>query len=318
MARSLVCAGMLLVGASALTAQQSSVAVLALPGSARAAGGGDAAVFATDASSLFYDLQRLPSERSFALSAGTWIGDVQLASLAFSTPITWRAWSRPVLAVGVQSLDYGSADEYVPDPLTGGTRGTATGGRVSGNEIAASVGLLQDYGRARTGFAATYVRQTLAGLGASALVMTASQSILVGDWDLNFSVEHTGNSARNPSKRTLQAPTTTRIGVRTPALSLIGAAWSGVAEYRRATTLGTTKLAGVEGAWRTSHGWGLVLRGAALSYSDETARAKWSAGGSAERGAWSLDYAYQGYGALGAVHRMGVSWRSGGARSPSR
>jgi hypothetical protein len=61
---------------------------------------------------------------------------------------------------------------------------------------------------------------------------------------------------------------------------------------------------GAEGSFKTAAGWELQVRGAGLSYSDETARAPWSAGGSAARGAWSLDYAYQGYGAFGAVHLM--------------
>jgi hypothetical protein len=70
--------------------------------------------------------------------------------------------------------------------------------------------------------------------------------------------------------------------------------------------------------WGSATGWQLSFRGAAASQTVETARSAWSAGGSAERGGWSLDYAYQGYGALGAVHRMGVTWHSRAARNLSR
>jgi hypothetical protein len=55
-----------------------------------------------------------------------------------------------------------------------------------------------------------------------------------------------------------------------------------------------------------------------LTYSEETARAPWTVGGSAARGAWAVDYAYQGFGALGAVHRMGVTWRAVDAGTRSR
>ncbi len=292
---------------------QSSVVVLTLPASARAAGGGDAAPFVSDAAALFYGAQHLPNDRSASLSAGTWIGDVQLATLAYSTP-----WRRRVIAVGVQSLDYGSVDEVIPDPLADGTRGTATGGRVSGSELAASVGLAQTMGRSRTGVAVTYVHQQVADLSASAVTMSASHGITMGAWDLDLSAEHGGAPAGNPAQRHLTVPFTTRLSVATPSWSLAGSRWRGIAEYRRANREGSTSVIGAAGAFATGAGWMLEVRGAGVSYSDATARARWSAGGSAARGAWSLDYAYQGFGALGAVHRMGVSWRSRGPRSPSR
>ena len=81
---------------------------------------------------------------------------------------------------------------------------------------------------------------------------------------------------------------------------------------------GATALLGGEGTWEGVAGWEVSLRGAVASYSTDVARAPWSAGGSAARGSWSLDYAYQGFGSLGAVHRMGVTWHSRDARSPSR
>jgi hypothetical protein len=99
---------------------------------------------------------------------------------------------------------------------------------------------------------------------------------------------------------------------------VLGAQVRGVAQFRSSSFDGRTALLGAEGEWTAGSGWQLALRGAGAAQSSETARAPWSAGGSAGRGGWSLDYAYQGYGALGAVHRMGVTWRSRAPRNPSR
>lgn len=304
-------------GASALPAQTSMV-VLTLPASARAAGGGDVSPLATDASALFYGAQRLPRERTGTVSAGTWIGDAQLASLALAMPLRWQQRAQSVLALGVQSLDYGSAEEIVPDPLTGGRRGTSTGNTVGGNELALTIGLKQQSTWLRTGMALTYMRQQVAELGASAVTFSAANGITVRGWDVDLSVQHASTPARNPARRTLTIPSTWRGSLATPGWTLAHMRWRGIAEWRRANHAGTTAVVGAEGSYSTSAGWELRVRGAGLSYSDETARAPWSAGGSAARGAWSLDYAYQGFGAFGAVHRMGVTWRSRDPRNPSR
>ncbi len=292
--------------------------VLTLPASARAAGGGDAAPFATDASALFYGAQRLPPGRTATVSAGTWIGDAQLATLAYAAPIRWQRRAQTVVALGVQSLDYGSAEEFVPDPLTGGRRGTATGGRVGGSELAMTLGLRQRSARLRMGAALTYMHQQVADLSASALTLSGANGVTLRGWDADLSVAHAANAPRNPTRRTLTFPTTWRGSIATPLLALAGARWRGVAEFRRVNREGSTSVIGAEGTFKTATGWELQVRGAGLAYSDATARAPWSAGGSAARGAWSLDYAFQGFGALGAVHRMGVTWRSRDARSRSR
>lgn len=303
--------------ASALPAQ-SSMVVLTLPASARAAGGGDVSPLATDASALFYGAQRLPQERTGTVSAGTWIGDAQLATLALAMPLRGQRRAQSVLAFGVQSLDYGSADEIVPDPLTGGRRGTATGNIVGGNELALTVGLKQQSIRSRGGISLTYMRQQVADLSASAWTFSAANGITVRGWDADLSVEHAATSSRNPARRTLAIPSTWRGSIATPAWALARTRWRGIAEWRRANHAGSTTVIGAEGSLTTSAGWALQVRGAGLSYSDETARAPWTAGGSAARGHWSLDYAYQGFGAFGAVHRMGVTWRSRDPRNPSR
>jgi len=305
------------LGARSVRAQSSAI-VLALPASVRAAGAGDAAPFASDASALFYGAQHLPDTRAVTASGGTWVGDASLAAIALSTPVRWQRWAPSVLAVGVQALDYGNADEIVPDPLTGGTRGTPTGSKVSGNEVAISAGIGQQFGRQRVGWTVTYVRQAVADLSASALTMSGATGVTVGHWDLDVSSEHVTIGGRNPARRSLTLPSTTRFSVATPVVSLADFDWRGVGEIRRTNGEGTTSLVGIEGAYETDAGWVLNLRAAGLTYSDETARAPWSVGGSATRGAWSLDYAYQGFGALGAVHRMGVTWRSRNRRNPSR
>jgi len=218
----------------------------------------------------------------------------------------------------VQSLDYGSVDEIVPDPLTGGTRGTPTGNRVGGNELAVTLGLSQNVGRQRIGAALTYMRQAVADLSASAVTMSAATGLTVRGWDVDFSGEHATTSRRDPSRRTLSIPTTQRLSAATPDWGRQSARWRGVVEARRVSGEGTTLLAGGEAEFRSASKWIVQARAAALTYSEETARAPWTVGGSAARGAWTLDYGYQGFGALGAVHRMGVTWRAIHAGTRSR
>ncbi len=305
---------MLALAAGPLGAQASGT-VLVLPASARAAGVGDAAALVSGtAGALFYGAARLPNERAASMSAGSWIGGAQLASFAASMP----AGGRRVLALGVQSLDYGSADEIVPDPLSGGKTGTATGDRVGANELAATVGLAERFGRLRFGMALAIVHQQVADVSATTLAVNLGEGITVGGWDIDGSVEHAELPHGARAARTFTLPATYRGGVTTPSWAVGAASWRGIAEYRWIRDAGSTGLAGAEGSYATGAGWMLQVRGAALAYAAETERAPWSAGGSAARGAWSLDYAYQGYGALGAVHRMGVSWRSRPPHDPSR
>jgi len=304
-----------MAAAAASLGAQASGAVLVLPASARAAGAGDAAPMATGASALFYGAQRLPRERAASASAGTWIGGAQLSSFVGSTPLG-RA---TVVGLGVQSLDYGSADEIVPDPLTGGRTGTATGDHVGANELAVTLGVAQHVGPLRSALALGYVHQQVADVSASTMALSVGAGITLRGWDVDWSVEHVEFSGASSSAGpALTLSSTYRGDVATPAWLFGGSRWRGVAEYRSNHESGGTSVLGAEGTIATGAGWTLEVRGAALAYSEETARAPWSAGGSAARGAWSLDYAYQGYGALGAVHRMGVTWHSRVPRNPSR
>ncbi len=298
-------------GAPALNAQRAGV-VLALPASARAAGALDAAPLATGASALFYGGQSLPETRAVSASAGTWLGGAQFSTLAIALP-----WRGSTFGIGVQSLDYGSVDEIVPDPLTGGVRGIATGDRVGASEFALTAGVGRRAGAWRAGVAGTFVSQQVADASGNATGLDAGLGVTMHGWDATVAVQHLGGTlqlggVRSPLVRTYRG------AAASPAWRTALASLRAVGEYRSVEGEGATALLGGEGTWEGLAGWELALRGAAASYSAETARAPWSAGGSAARGGWSLDYAYQGFGALGAVHRMGVTWRSRGARSPSR
>jgi hypothetical protein len=307
-----MCVALTLFHASVLGAQRAGV-VLALPASARAAGAADASLLATGASALFYGGQHMPAEAAVSASAGTWIGDAQFATVAVSLPIR-RAMS---IGFGVQSLDYGSADEIVPDPASGGLRGTATGARVSASELALTAGLALRARGIRAGVSLARLQQTVADLSASTLAMSGGVGVTRGGWDLDLVQQHGGQGIHlGATQSTLVS--TTRGALRTPSWSIGAWQWLGVAEWRNVRGEGSTSLVGAEGTVGTAVGWQLTVRGAGSASSAATAREPWSVGGSAARGAWSLDYAYQGFGALGAVHRMGVSWRSRGARSPSR
>lgn len=301
----------ILVGAPALHAQRAGV-VLALPASARAAGAGDAAPLAMDASALFYGSENLPVTRAVSASAGTWIGGAQFSTLAVAMPVRGTTFG-----VGLQSLDYGSADEIIPDPLTGGARGTATGNRVSASEFAITAAAGRRAGAWRVGVAGTFVSQQIAEATGHTTGVDAGAGVTLRGWDLSASAQHLGGMlqlgvVRSPLVRTYRG------AVATPAWQAGRSSLRGVAECRSVDGEGTLALLGGEGKWEGAAGWQLSLRGAVVSQSVATVRAPWSTGGSAARGDWSLDYAYQGFGALGAVHRMGVTWQSRAARDTSR
>ena len=300
-----------LVGAPALSAQRSGV-VLALPASARAAGAGDAAPLAAGASALFYGSQDLPATRAVAASAGTWIGGAQFSTLALALPVHGAT-----LGLGLQSIDYGTAEEIIPDPLTGDTRGTPTGERVGANEFAITAGVGRRAGAWRAGLAGTFVSQQAANASGRTTGVDAGAGVTLRGWDVSAAAQHLGGSLRlgvvsSPLVRTYRG------AVAGPAWHAGHSALRVLAEYRSVAGEGSVALLGAEGSWAGAAGWQLSLRGAAASQSVETQRAPWSAGGSAERGGWSLDYAYQGFGSLGAVHRMGVTWHSRVARDISR
>ena len=300
-----------LAGAPALQAQRAGV-VLALPASARAAGAGDASPLATGANALFYGSSALPAERAVSASAGTWIGGAQFSTLAIALPFRGTTFG-----VGLQSLDYGSADEIVPDPLTGGVRGVATGDRVGASEFALTAGVGRGAGAWRAGVSGTFVSQQIADASGRAVGIDAGVGVRLRGWEVSAAAQHLGG--------TLEIGAVTSPLVRTYRGAAASPAWRtahgsvrAVAEYRSVAGEGETALLAGEANWGTVAGWQLSLRGGAASHSAPTARDAWSAGGSAERGGWALDYAYQGYGALGAVHRMGVTWHSHAVRSTSR
>lgn len=304
-----ICVGVLPL--RALHAQRAGV-VLALPASAAAAGAGDAAAFATGASALFYGSQGLPVEHAVAASAGSWIGGAQFSTLALSMP-----FRGVIVGAGMQVLDYGSADEMIPDPLTGGARGTATGNRVGASEFALTAGVARHLGAWRAGAAATYVSQQVADATGHASGIDVGAGVTLRGWDLSVAAQHLGGMLQlglvsSPLVRTYRG------AASSPAWRAARASWRAVGEYRSVDGEGTVALVGGEGAWEGAAGWRLSARAAAAAQSAETVRAPWSAGGSASRGGWSLDYAYQGFGALGAVHRMGVTWHSRAARALSR
>lgn len=302
---------MLCMAAAPLWGQRAGV-VLALPASARAAGAGDASPLATGASALFYGSSALPAERAVSASAGTWIGGAQFSTLSIAVPFRGST-----LALGVQSLDYGSVDEIVPDPLMGGLRGTPTGDRVGASEFALSAGVGRHVGPWRVGVAGTFLSQQIAAASGRAAGIDVGVGVTLRGWEVSAAAQHLGG--------TLTIGAVTSPLVRTYRGAAAGPGWHtahglvrAVAEFRSVDGGGSVALLGSEGTWGSAAGWQLSLRGAAASQSARTARDAWSVGGSAGRAGWSLDYAYQGFGALGAVHRMGVMWHSRAARSLSR
>lgn len=299
---------LVMAGTTSAHAQRAGV-VLRLPASVRAAGASDAALLVDGADAVFYGAADIPASRAASVNAGSWIGGASFGTVAVSAPLVGH-WS---VAFGVQALDYGSAEEVVPDPLTGGARGMATGNTIGASEVHGVLGVGRAVRWLHVGATVGYARQSLADASTDAATLGLAAMVQGRGWRAGIAAQNlSGGFTYGGRAEAIGA--SMRAMLVTPAVHAAAGAVRGLAEYRSTSGGERVALAGAEGTWTTREGWMLQARAAGAASSVSTARAPWSAGGSAGRGAWALDYAYQGFGALGAAHRMGVTWHARAAR----
>ena len=281
--------------------------VLELPASARALALGGAYVAAgADDAALFYNPSQLATleGRAASMSVQPYIEGSTLgaASAAFQL-------GPGTVGVGVQVLSYGSADEYVCDAATLCERGQPTGGTVSANDVAASVGYGMTWRTVRLGAAAKYVRQSLADAsgGAPALDLGAAIDVWRGA-TIGVSIQNLGPDLKTAGS-SAPLPRFLRLGASLPwrgvgPFDLLGT--FEVAQHREGDLL---PLGGAEVTWTSANGLAFSARLGALAQSDGAATSRVSFGGGVRARQFALDYAYQSFDALAlTTHRFGLRW----------
>lgn len=281
--------------------------VLELPASARALALGGAYVAAgADDAALFYNASQLATVegRAVSMSVQPYIEGSTLGAASGAFQL-----GPGTLAVGVQVLSYGSADEYVCDDTVGCERGEPTGRTVSANELAASIGYGMTWRTVRLGVAGKYVRQSLADAsgGAPAIDIGAAIDVWRGA-TVGVSIQNIGPDLKTASS-SAPLPRFVRLGASLP--------WRGIGPFDVLGTLEVAQhregdflpLGGAEVTWTSANGLAFSARLGALAQSDAAATSPISFGGGVRARHFAIDYAYQSFDALAlTTHRFGLRW----------
>jgi len=305
-AAGLVLAALTALLADRLIAQTEGSVVAALPGSTRSAAlGGAGAALVGDAGAVFANpagiatIRRLSVEGSYEpYLAGTAVSSAAVALRAGR--ITW--------GFGAQALDYGAEPEIVPDPSTGGRRGMGTGASFHPYEALAVSSVVYRWGLIALGVSAKYDRQQVGSALSDAWAGDAGMAIAVFDiMALGVSVQNLGGDLGGGAR----LPRRTRAGFTLNYTDPQGV-------FRLLTTVeaqwprdrAAVFIQGVE-AGLVKEGVGFVGR---VGYATRAAvtdasRFTFGAGVLVGEGRLQMDYAFQGYQALGGgTHRVGVRW----------
>jgi hypothetical protein len=207
---------------------------------------------------------------------------------------------------GAQALDYGTEPEIVPDPATGGRRGMATGASFHPYEALAASSLVYRRGVAALGGTVKYDRQQIGDEISDAWAGDVGLAIAVFDiMAMGVSVQNLGGDLGNGAL----LPRRTRAGLTLNYTDPQGT-------FRLLTTLegqwtrdrSAVLVQGLEGGVVTS-GVGLTGRVGYSTRPTVTDASRWTFGGGIVLGRLALDYAFQGYDALGGgTHRVGIRW----------
>jgi hypothetical protein len=292
------------VVAGTLAAQAEGSVVASLPGSTRSAGlGGAGVALIGDAGAMFSNPAGIVAIRHLALEGSF---ERYLAGTTYSAAALAVRTGRVAWGFGAQALDYGSEPIVVPDPASGGRRGTATGGTFTATDVLGTVAIAYRRGLLAAGVAAKYARQQIGGWSEDAWAGDAGLAIAIFDLlAFGVSVQNLGGDFGNGA----HLPHRTRAGFTMNYVDPQGA-------FRLRTTL--------EGQWGTNHpaqlvtglegglvagGVGLVGRVGYATRSPTDDASRWSVGGGVELRRLHLDYAYQRFALLGGgTHRVGIRW----------
>ncbi|MGH7644815.1 MAG: hypothetical protein ACREMR_04440, partial [Gemmatimonadales bacterium] len=214
-------------------------------------------------------------------------------------------------ALGVQALDYGTEDEIVPDPGTGGRRGMRTGRTFGAGELIVASSLAYRRGTLVIGGALKYAHRHVADWSADGWAGDLGMTLALRDVvTAGASVQNLGGDLGDGGR----LPRLTRAGVT--------AQWGGQGgrdAARPLRLLGTAELQWPSGeSLRLAAGAeaGLVRGDVTLvgriGYAARPAgsdAAPVTVGGGVGLGGLTLDYAYRDFDALGGgTHRLGLRW----------
>lgn len=298
-------AAMLPIGPSARLAAQTEGSILtALPGSTRSAAlGGAGAALVGDAGAIFANPAGIATIRHLGLEGSY---EPYLAGSALSTAAVALRVTRFTWGFGAQTLDYGSEPVIVPDPATGGRRGMATGETFHPYEALAATSLVYRRGFAAFGVTAKYDRQQIGAEVNDAWAGDVGMAIAVFDiMAVGVSVQNLGGDLGNGAL----LPRRTRAGLTLNytdpqgtlrLLTTLEGQWT---RDRRAVL-----IQGLEAGIVTG-GVGLVARLGYATRPAVTDASRVTFGGGVVLGRLGMDYAFQGYEALGGgTHRVGLRW----------
>jgi hypothetical protein len=295
-----------------LTAQSEGSIVAALPGSTRSAAlGGAGAALVGDAGAVFANPAGLATVRHLSVEGSY---ERYLAGTAVSSAALALRLGRFTWGFGTQALDYGVEPEIVPDPATGGRTGMATGATFHPYDVLAVSSVVYRRGFVALGVSGKYDRQQFGAAPADAWAGDIGFAIAVFDiMALGVSVQNLGGDlgrhGGGGGGAEARLPRRTRAG-----LTLNYTDPQGV--FRLLTTLeaqwprdrAAILIQGVEGGV-VAGGVGFVGRVGYATRPAVTDASRFTFGGGVVLGHLQLDYAFQGYDALGGgTHRVGVRW----------
>ena len=296
---------LLTVSPSARLAGQSESSILtALPGSTRSAAlGGAGAALVGDAGAMFANPAGIATIRHIALEGSyePYLAGTAVSSAALAVRVGRWTWG-----FGAAALDYGSEAEIVPDPATGGRRGMPTGGAFHPYEALAATSMVYRRGFIALGVTAKYNRQQIGEMVSDAWAGDAGVAIAVFDiMAFGVSVQNIGGDRGDGAL----LPRRTRAGLTLNytdpqgtlrLLTTLEGQWT---RDRKAVL-----IQGVEAGVVTS-GVGLVGRVGYATRAAVTDASHFTFGGGVVLGRLGMDYAFQGYEALGGgTHRVGLRW----------
>jgi hypothetical protein len=294
---------------SQTSADTRAAVLLTLPSSARALSLGEAwGAVADDESALFYNPAQLARVRGLAVggSLQNYIASTTLGAFAVAVPLR-----KGTVGFGLQLLDYGSADEVVPADGSNGQVGTPTGGTVTAQDMAFTLGYGMAFGprrELRVGAALEYARQEVASVSGSAMAggIGAAYSLANG-WDVSAALQHMGSNLVLAAV-SAPLPLTWRAAVAAPMMRTEAFTLRPMAEARQVSGAEVTGVLGAEGTWRGGRSGTTLSARAGYAFRGSTdARAPLTVGAGITLGRLHVDYAYEGFDLVGgATNRVGV------------
>jgi hypothetical protein len=287
-----------------LAAQTEGSIVAALPGTTRSAAlGGAGAALVGEAGAVFANPAGIATIRHLSVEGSY---EPYLAGTAVSAAALALRVGRVTWGFGAQTLDYGTEPEIVPDPATGGRRGMATGATFHPYEALAVSSLVVRRGFMAFGVSAKYSRQDIGSAVSDGWAGDVGIAIAIFDIAaLGVSMQNMGGDLGAGAR----LPRRTRAGLTLNYTDPQGA-------YRLLTTLeaqwiqdrSAVLIQGIEGGV-VRNGVGVLGRVGYATRAAVTDASRFTFGGGVVFGRLQMDYAFQGYQALGGgTHRVGVRW----------